>query len=160
MTNAGKTRSFGAEVALTARPVNRLELRASYGYTNAKFVKFNNRKNNYAGKVIPYAPQNTIFAGATYSFKIGNNFLRYITVGANVNGIGKIYWNEANTAEQPFYALLNANVKFIGEKYSLDFWTKNLTGTQYNTFYFVSIEHEFLQRGKPLQIGATLRINI
>lgn len=160
MTNAGKTRSFGAEVALTARPVNRLELRASYGYTNAKFVEFNNGKNNYAGKVIPYAPQNTIFAGATYSFKIGNDFLRYITVGANVNGIGKIYWNEANTAEQPFYALLNANVKFIGEKYSLDFWTKNLTGTQYNTFYFVSIEHEFLQRGKPLQIGATLRINI
>ena len=160
MTNAGKTRSFGAEVALTARPVNRLELRASYGYTNAKFVEFNNGKNNYAGKVIPYAPQNTIFAGATYSFKIGHDFLRYITVGANVNGIGKIYWNEANTAEQPFYALLNANVKFIGGKYSLDFWTKNLTGTQYNTFYFVSIEHEFLQRGKPLQIGATLRINI
>ena len=66
----------------------------------------------------------------------------------------------ANTAVQPFYALLNANVRLIGEKYSLDFWTKNLTGTQYNTFYFVSIEHEFLQRGKPLQIGATLRINI
>ena len=37
---------------------------------------------------------------------------------------------------------------------------KNITATQYSTFYFVSIQHEFLQRGKPVQFGATLRVNI
>lgn len=35
-----------------------------------------------------------------------------------------------------------------------------LTGTGYSTFYFVSIGHEFLQRGHGRMLGATLRVNI
>ena len=36
----------------------------------------------------------------------------------------------------------------------------NLTDTQFSTFYFVSIGHEFLQRGQGRTMGATLRIDI
>ena len=160
MTNAGKTRSTGAELSVTYYPVNGLVLNAGYGYTNAKFVEFNNGKQDYSGKFVPYAPQNTIFAGANYSFRVKNDFLRYISVGASGHGVGKIYWNENNTRQQNLYFLLDANVRFSGEHYSLDLWTKNATDTQYNTFYFVSIQHEFLQRSKPAQFGATLRITI
>ena len=160
MANAGKTRSAGFELAVTAYPIKRLQLKASYGYTNAKFVEFDNGKYNYSGKFIPYAPQNTIFAAANYTFRIGDGFLRYISVGADIKGAGKIYWNESNSLSQGMYVLLNGNIRLIGEKYSLNLWTKNATSTQYSTFYFVSIEHEFLQRGKPAQFGATLRINV
>ena len=155
-----QTRSAGFELAVTAYPIKRLQLKASYGYTNAKFVEFDNGKYNYSGKFIPYAPQNTIFAAANYTFRIGDGFLRYISVGADIKGAGKIYWNESNSLSQGMYVLLNGNIRLIGEKYSLNLWTKNATSTQYSTFYFVSIEHEFLQRGKPAQFGATLRINI
>ena len=160
MANAGKTRSTGIEFSVTSTPVNRLLLRAGYGYTNAKFLEFNNGKKDYSGKFLPYAPQNTIFASASYSFKIGKEFLRYITVTGETNGAGKIYWNESNEDAQKFYALLNASVKATGKNYNLTLWAKNITGTQYSTFYFVSIQHKFLQRGKPFQFGATLRINI
>ena len=160
MANAGKTRSAGFELSVTASPIPRLQLKASYGYTNAKFRKFDNGMNNYSGKFIPYAPQNTIFAAANYTFSVKNDFLRYISVGADIKGAGKIYWNESNSLSQNLYVLLNGNVRFTGEKYSLNLWIKNATSTQYSTFYFVSIEHEFLQQGKPVQFGATLRINI
>ena len=160
MANAGKTRSAGFELSVSASPADRLQLKASYGYTNAKFVEFDDGKNNYSGKHIPYAPQNTIFASANYTFKINGDFLRYVNVGADMKGAGKIYWNESNSLQQNFYVLLNGNIRLIGEKYSLNLWVKNATGTQYSTFYFVSLEHEFLQRGKPVQFGATLRINI
>lgn len=160
MTNAGKTRSAGFELSVSASPAKRLQLKASYGYTNAKFVEFDNGKENYSGKFIPYAPQNTIFAAANYAFRINNDFLRYISVGADIKGTGKIYWNESNSLHQDLYVLLNGSVRFSGEKYSLNLWIKNATSVQYSTFYFVSIEHEFLQRGKPAQFGATLRINI
>ena len=160
MANAGKTRSAGFELSVSASPAKRLQLKASYGYTNAKFVEFDNGKENYSGKFIPYAPQNTIFAAANYAFRINNDFLRYISVGADIKGTGKIYWNESNSLHQDLYVLLNGSVRFSGEKYSLNLWIKNATSVQYSTFYFVSIEHEFLQRGKPAQFGATLRINI
>lgn len=160
MTNAGKTRSVGIEVSAECRPAERLSLSAGYGYTNAKFKKFDDGKNNYSGKYIPYAPQNTIFASANYAVRTEYGPLRYTSFGAVVFGAGRIYWNEANSISQNFYARLDASIKFHCRNFSLDLWAKNLTGTQYNTFYFVSIQHEFLQRGKPTQFGATLRINI
>lgn len=160
MANAGKSRSIGAEISVTARPINRLTVSASYGYTNAKFIDFNDGQNDYSGKFVPHAPMNTLNANAAYSLSIGSGFLRYITFDASTTCAGKIYWNEQNNLHQNFYALLNAGIKLSAEKASLQLWAKNITGTQYSTFYFVSIKHEFLQRGKPARFGATIKINI
>ncbi len=160
MTNAGETRNWGVEFALKARPSKELELAFSYGYTNARFVKFHNGKEDFSGKVIPYAPQNTIFANANYTIAVGKDWLQRIIVGVNIRGTGKIYWNEANDVAQNLYALLGASVRFEQRNVSLDLWGENLTDTGYRTFYFVSISNAFLQRGKPRQIGATLRIRI
>lgn len=160
MTNAGKTRSAGAELSVSLHPVNRLHISAGYGYTNAKFIKFDNGKTDYSGKFIPYAPQNTIFAAANYGLNTAFGPLRYISFGVSASGAGKIYWNEENSAVQNFYMKLDASVKFVCDRFSADIWAKNITGTQYNTFYFVSIQHEFLQKGKPVQFGATLRVTI
>lgn len=160
MTNAGRTRNYGVEFAIKAYPVANLELNLSYGYTNARFVEFNNGKEDFSDKIIPYAPQNTIFASTNYSFNIGKDWLKRVIIGANVRGTGKIYWNEANDVTQNFYALIGATIRLEQRNVSLDFWGENLTSTSYRTFYFVSIGNAFLQRGKPRQIGVTLRIKI
>ncbi|MGN1245813.1 MAG: TonB-dependent receptor [Muribaculaceae bacterium] len=160
MTNAGKTRSYGVELALQAFPSDRLSFSASYGYTNARFKEFNNGKQDFANNFIPYAPQNTIFAAANYRFPIGNDWLRHIVLSANVNGAGKIYWNEENDISQNLYALLGAKVSFVCKNFTLDFWGENLTDTDYRTFYFMSINNSFLQRGRPRQLGVTLKVNI
>ena len=77
-----------------------------------------------------------------------------------MNGAGRIYWNEANDLYQPFYALLGASVTLAGKHYSLQLWGRNLTGTAYHTFHFVSIGHAFLQRWHGRSLGMTLRVNI
>ena len=59
---------------------------------------------------------------------------------------------------QPFYAQLGASVTLAGKRYSLQVWGRNLTDTQFSTFYFVSIGHEFLQRGQGRTVGAPLRV--
>lgn len=160
MTNAGKTRSFGVELASKINLLNNWTLNLSYGYTNAKFREYDNGKENFAGKYLPYVPQHTIFAESTYEININTSWLSKIRVSANVNAVGKIYWEESNHIYQPFYALLGGSIVFEGKHYSLDLWGQNLTDTKFTTFYFVSMKNEFLQRGKPLRIGATLRINI
>ncbi len=160
MTNAGKTRSTGVELSAIILPESNTRITASYGYCNAKFVEYNDGKADHKGNFIPYSPSHTLWCEAGHRFNISKSWLSSITVAANMRGVGEIWWNESNSLRQPFYALLGANVTLTGKRYSLQLWGRNLTGTEYSTFYFVSISHEFLQRGKGRAIGATLRINI
>jgi len=162
MTNAGKTRSFGGELSVKYNAFERFDMTVSYGYTNAKFVDYNDGKAQYKGKYIPYAPQNTLFLQTLYSIPVGRNGLglESVNIDANLRASGKIYWNEQNTREQPFYAELGANIELQASKWSLQLWGANLTDTKFHTFYFMSMGNEFVQRGKPLRFGATLRINL
>ena len=162
MTNAGKTRSVGAEASARIAFTDYSGLNLSYGYCDAKFVEYNDGKADYRDKQVPYSPQHTLFAQVfyTYNIKGGSDWAQSITIDASVKGTGEIYWNEANTLRQPFYALLGSSITLAGRHYSLQLWGQNITGTRYNTFYFVSISHEFLQRGRGRMLGATLRINI
>ena len=162
MTNAGKTRSWGAEIRLAFTPWSHTTFNASYGYTNAKFVKYNDGKADYKGKFVPYSPEHTLWLEAQHAIDINqqSRWCRQLLLGANLSGAGRIYWDEANSLLQPFYALLGANVTLVAKGFTLQLWGTNLTGTSYSTFRFVSIGHEFLQQGRKRMLGATLRINL
>lgn len=162
MTNAGKTRSLGAEASLNIIFTDYCGMNLSYGYCDARFVQYNDGKADYRDNIVPYCPQHTLYAQAFYTFNINSEsqWVNSITLDANVKGTGSIYWDEANSLRQPFYALLGSSITLDGKHYSLQLWGQNLTGTSYSTFYFVSIGHEFLQRGRSRMLGATLRINI
>lgn len=162
MTNAGKTRSWGAEIRLAFTPWSHTTFNASYGYTNAKFVKYNDGKADYKGKFVPYSPEHTLWLEAQHAIDINrqSRWCRQLLLGANLSGAGRIYWDEANSLSQPFYALLGANVTLVAKDFTLQLWGTNLTGTRYSTFRFVSIGHEFLQQGRKRMLGATLRINL
>ncbi|MGM9804534.1 MAG: TonB-dependent receptor [Muribaculaceae bacterium] len=157
MTNAGRSRSVGGELSLKAQLTNRLGMAASYGFTHAQFVEYNDGKQDLAHKRLPYVPQNTIYAEAYYVIPLSSQLLRSISLNVNARAIGNIYWDETNQNSQDLYALMGAQVKLQGRHFSLELWGKNLTDTNYGTFYFVSINHRFVQQGRPRQIGATLR---
>ena len=159
MTNAGKTHSWGAEFAMSLNPIELTHFNVSYGFTHATFKDYNDGKTDHSGKRVPYAPMHTLFAEASHSIKIGGDWNKLLSIAANVRAAGDIYWDEANTMKQPLYALLGASVTWKQQHYSLQLWGRNLTDTQYKTFYFVSIQHHFLQRGHGRQLGATLRLN-
>lgn len=160
MTNAGRTRSFGGEASLLATLWRNLDLQVAYGYTRATFVKFDTGKADYAGNFIPYAPQHTLYAGASYTLRTSWNWLEYVIFRVAANGAGRIYWNEANTFSQPFYALLEASIRFEHRHWAVDVWGRNLTDTRYDTFYFMSIGNSFLQRGRPRTFGVSLSITL
>lgn len=163
MTNAGRTRSMGAELTLGWRPDRHWHLNVAYGLTDARFRSYDNGIADMSGKRIPYAPRNTVFASASYRLPLkASRHLQpdAIEFNANCRGVGPIYWDDANTVKQNFYALAGASVCIENKNYSLTLWGENLTGTQYSTFYFVSMGNAFLQRGKPVRLGATLRIKI
>ncbi len=160
MTNAGRTRSFGGEISVNYNINRNFSFNLSYGHTNAEFIKFSNGIRNFKGKKLPYVPSNTLFLQGLAYVPTGNGFVRNITFDVNLRGTGKIYWNEENTQSQPFYFLLGSSITAQGKDWTLQLWGKNLTGTRYHTFYFMSMGNEFLQRGRPWQLGVTLRFTI
>lgn len=160
MTNAGRTRSFGAELSLLYAPIEKLSLQCAYGYTNARFTRFDDGREDYSGNYLPYAPQHTLFIGAFSRLPLRCGWCNAVELGADLTGTGPIYWNEDNSRRQDFYARLGLSATLSAPKWSLSVWGKNLTCTRYDTFYFVSMGNEFLQEGKPITFGATIRVNI
>ena len=163
MANAARSRIWGVETALHYR-WNKGNWRgiadASYGFTDARFIDFNDGMGNYANHYIPYAPQHTLHALVMAQYRVNKKWLEAVSLSARVNMVGPVYWNEQNDCKQDLYALLGANVSFYWKYVQLQLWARNLTGTQYNVFYFRSMGNDFLQKGKPRELGATIKFEI
>ena len=160
MTNAGRTRSFGAEMTLNAHITDGLYISGAYGYTNARFREFKDGNNDYAGNRIPYAPQNTASATVSYTLGFNSSAVTGITINLTANGAGRIYWNERNDIYQPFYATLAGSVRLNGNSWAIDVWTKNATNTRYDLFYFESMGNAFLQQARGASVGVKFMLEI
>ena len=153
MVNAGKSHSCGLETTLRGSAFdNAFDWSASYSFTNAKFDEYDTYKDNY----VPFVPQHAFSATADYHFG-------QFTLGANIAGQGKIWWDEANTYSQKFYALLGAHADYDFGPVQVSLWGRNLTDTKYNTFAIQSSAaggtRYFAQRANPLQVGMDVNIH-
>lgn len=160
MTNAGRTRSLGGEFSILVRPHRNLDLNLAYGYTNATFRHYIDGEADYRGNYVPFAPQHTLSAGVDWTIPTGVKWLGDVILHGGMRGVGKIYWNEANTVSQPYYTTFNASVRLEHKNYAIDFWGENLADKQFDVFYFESIGNRFVQRGRGRVLGITLSINI
>ena len=170
MVNAGKSHSCGLEMTLRGRAFdNALDWGLTYAFTNAKFdeysfstePKIHDMMHSYSpvtydGNFVPFVPQHTFSAMADYH--IGK-----FTLGANVAGQGKTWWDEANTYSQKLYATLGAHADYDFGPVIVTLWGRNLTDTKYNTFAVQSSAaggtRYFAQRANPLQFGLDVNIH-
>lgn len=165
ISNSGKVESKGVEVSFDANLGGGFSAGLNYGYANATFTTYSDSVKvngvyvlkNYKGNHVPYTPQNTLNLSGNYEHSFKNFFVDRIMANVQYNGVGKIYWTEANDISQDFYSQVNAKVCVNKGGLGLELWAKNLLNTKYNTFYFNSSGSEFFQQGKPLQLGATVK---
>lgn len=168
MVNAGKSHSCGVEAALRGQLLDgHLDWMVNYGFTHAVFDEYTDGEGDnavsYKNKHIPYAPQHTLSGMVDYRMGFASNFLRSMTIGVNVNSQGKIYWDNANSYCQNFYAVLGAHCDLDFGKVVVSLWGRNLTDTNYNTFAVDNAatgkKEYFAQRGNPIQCGVDLRLH-
>ena len=153
MVNAGKSHSCGLEATLRGKAIdNALDWAVTYAYTRAIFDEYDDYKDNY----VPFVPQHTV--SAMVDWHIGK-----FTIGANMNGQGKIWWDEANTYAQKFYAVAGAHADYDFGPVLVSLWGRNLTNTHYNTFAVASSAvggtHYFAQKANPIQLGLDVNIH-
>ena len=159
MSNAARARSFGVELS-AAYNYEGLGLAVDYGFTDARFRSYNDGVADYAGRYLPYAPKNTLSVVANYTWHFNSGCLSSLALGADMRGVGEIYWNEANTLSQPLYVLLGVHCTLRMGDVSLTLWGRNLSNCSYNTFYFKSVGEEFFAEGRPIEGGVRLNINL
>ncbi len=170
MINAGRTESYGAELAVQGRSfADKLTWNATYNYTHSTFeenaVTTVSPSEDIEGNRVPYIPMHAFSAVADYRFDIKNSgMLRSLTLGADVTGCGSIYWDMENLHKQKFYALLGAHARLDFGCVNVNVWGRNLTNTGYNTFLVNSavdgVERSFSQRGTPVQIGIDVHLEL
>ncbi len=161
MVNAGKSRGYGAEVTLLWKPIRALALTANYGYTNSKFKEYDDGNGeDYSDNYVPFVPMHTCNVDGAYTFGLKSPFFSSLTLGMNFSGAGKIYWTEDNSASQDFYSCLGARVVLDFKFGEVSLWGKNITDTDYNTFYFESASRGYEQHGRPRQFGIDLKLHI
>ena len=156
MTNAGRSRSMGAETELGWNP-GQFRSHISYSWCDARFVTFNDGNNDYSGNRLPYVPEHTLYASAGYSFKIGN---RTLDIDASLRGEGPYSWNESGTQKEPFRLRAGARIALVSNDWELYVRADNLTDEPGRSFYFKSMGNEFFASSKPRMImtGITLKL--
>lgn len=174
MVNAGKSFSCGAELALRGQAFDdHLSWGATYSFTNARFKEYDdsisvgegkakhNEYISYKDKYVPFIPMHQFSANADYRFDVKNAFLKSVVLGVNAKGQGKTYWEADNELCQKFYATLGAHLALDMNRVVVDFWGRNLTNTNYNTFLVNSqlTKQNFAQRGLPLQVGVDVKMH-
>lgn len=160
MVNAGKSRSFGFETSFKLGNV----FQFAYGYTNAKFMEYDDGANNYEGNYVPFVPMHTISSAVEIPISLGGNkshsCIKQFAVGVDWNGAGRIYWTESNNVYQNFYSTFGAHVRLAFTRMGITIWGKNITNTGYDSFYFESLGRGFAQHGKPSQYGIDISLHL
>ncbi|WP_150293229.1 TonB-dependent receptor [Sphingobium estronivorans] len=129
--NAADAKIKGVELEVTAIPVRGLTLSGSYGYTDAKYDRFDTFPN-FANLQFVRVPKHTGQVSMDYDSEFANG--GRINLHAGVAYTGHYFFNDANTPtiDQKGYALADASVTFTtSDKLSITVYSRNLLNKKY-----------------------------
>lgn len=138
--NAGKVRIQGIEGEVTAEPVRGLDINASAGYLDFKYLDLGDAANQPGGPcqscTTPFVPKWSVSAGAQYKIGLGN--YGSITPRIDYAYKSKTYNDVSNfePAAIPGYGLWNGRISYAapGKDWELSLQVYNLT----DKYYFVN----------------------
>lgn len=136
LLNIPRSRIWGGEAELTARPSDAVTLRGSLGFLDAKIQRGLVSGTNVAGNDLTNAPSLTASAGIDVTFYDGD--AGKFSGTADLAYTSSQFFDVVNTArlEQDGYALLSGFLRWesANGRFNASIWGKNLT----NQFYFTS----------------------
>jgi iron complex outermembrane receptor protein len=159
ITNAGAAQAKGFEVELQARPVESLQVWATYGYLDSEYVKLvDNTGVSRAGNPLQFAPKNTYNLGTELTLPVGAE--REFFARVEYSRQGEFWFDPAANAVnyQGSYALVDASLGLkLGDGKSIELWGKNLNDTLYRTHVIPFLGDRFAVYGPPRTYGVRVR---
>ncbi|MCA0201751.1 MAG: TonB-dependent receptor [Proteobacteria bacterium] len=163
LTNAAKTRVYGAEFSMTAQPTDALFLQAKAGLLDAKFKEFlldpSNPATSFAGNRTASSPRLTLAGTARYDVPVGA-----YTLSAQLDGsyTGSHFFSADNNPVlyENGYWLANTSLalRSPGDRYSATVWVKNLFSEKYLVTGLANTSLGFIEvfPGMPRTFGLTV----
>ena len=136
----------GYEIEFSARPFDRLELHAAYGYTNSRITDMEDQ--SVIGNEAPLVSRNTLNLGAQLTQPLGNGL--ELMLRADMQRTGRTWWEPYNTTSRDPNTLLDARAAIRAGNWTVTAWGRNLTDERYNAEYSPG---NFLFRALPRRYG-------
>ena len=175
LLNVPKSRIFGLEGEIVARPLSGLTLSASASYLKSK-VTSNFRQTpdglkvynasgytgNFKGSVLPYTPKFSGSVDAQYEFPVSSDLKAFL--GGTLTYQGRqntTFYTPTLLANEFFiedYALLDARVGLSGpnDRWRVSAYARNLTNKSYVTAVSTYLDTLIRYRGKPVVYGLSV----
>jgi iron complex outermembrane receptor protein len=130
VANVGRASSRGIELELTARPISGVDFFSAFGYTRARFGDETVSSGlDVSGHELPFTPDYTLSLGAQVTRELNTRVSLYGR--GEVVAYGAFHYDEANSASQDAYSLVNLRAGARGGVLSAELWVRNAFDTRY-----------------------------
>ncbi|MEM9007862.1 MAG: TonB-dependent receptor, partial [Cyanobacteria bacterium P01_F01_bin.86] len=138
----------GGELELRATPIRGLDVIAGVGIADANFTG----SSEFDGNQVPFAPR------LNYNLALQYRTLNGFFARAELQGIGKTFFNEGNTLEQGAYAIVNARLGYEFDNTGIYLFANNIFDTEYfaQAFEFEPLG-SLVTPGSPATVGVQVR---
>ena len=163
--NAAEGTNNGVEFEAVWTPSEQLGLTASLGLLDATFDSFVNSENqDLSGRDQAHAPGYMAHLAADYN-------LGAWSLSVSLDAKDDFYFSDSHNVQSDPYELLNLNLSYSGERWSLSFWGRNLTNQDYAVrgFFFGEFGNDprkgyapepYVQYGEPRMVGVSYEVQL
>ena len=165
LVNIPKSRVFGFEAAVRARPMPGLDMGTALTFTDSKVERFSGiaqdgSRIDFAGSAFPYSPRWQAVADATYEWSVGAD--RRAFVGGNVthrSATNASLGDDPELRLRPYVTLdLRAGLRAADGRWSLSAFGRNVTNVYYWNNMFRFIDTRIRIAARPVTYGLMLSI--
>jgi iron complex outermembrane receptor protein len=163
--NAAEGTNNGVEFEAVWYPTESLSLTANFGLLDATFDAFINSENqDLSGRDQAHAPGYMAHLAANYNIGAWS-------VSVSLDAKDNFYFSDSHDVQSEPYELLNTNLSYLGENWSLSLWGRNLTNKDYAVrgFFFGEFGNDprkgyapepYFQFGEPRVIGISYEVQL
>lgn len=163
IVNIPKSRVWGIEADVAARPVDGLNLNASVMYLNTKIKEFTGINNsgqteNFAGSPFNFSPKWQINGGFEYAFQSAGDIEPFVGADVTYRSSTGAFFGTSQDYNIDAYTLLDlrAGIRSRDHGWSASIWAKNVTNTYYWTNVTRGNDTVARSPAMPATYGATL----
>lgn len=128
LVNAHSVATRGVDLDATARPVRDVDVRAAFGFVDARYERFEFRGQRFDGNELQLVPPYQFSLAAQYRHRTG------VFGRIELQGIGPYAFLEGNRVGQSAYQLVNATLGWQGRHVGVYAFGRNLNDATYSEF--------------------------
>ena len=131
LDNVGEAESKGFEIEVRTQVNKHWELFGGFGYTGAEFDDYFDpvSQRDVGENNLPNVPKFNWNIGLQSRLDVAEKY--YLFARAEVIGIGKLFFDNANSRSQNDYVLANFSAGLGGERWTIEGWIKNAFDEDY-----------------------------